>query len=597
MMKKNKYIIALLLLSNLFTGCEIGFLDNEAFSDLTREGYYEKLSDYEAALVGCYYYISGRGTTKEGTYATGFPVLGEAGTDECYIATNKGANWIYASQLDQYTTLNSDNLICQEVWLNSYAGINATNEIISRINEMSEEILNATPRYRAIAAEARFLQALWYFNMVRIFGGVPILTTPSRSSSNYEVDRNSIKEVYAHIFTLLEYAKQFLPETVSQYGRAKKASAHALAAKAALHIASSMQLLAPKMTEQVKLAGINSYEWNYTDQSGREYSKDETIKYYYTVARDEARTVLDIFAPNYLMPKFTDCFYPNESSDEILFEAVLSTGLANEMGGWFGSLFGPMGPSAKGGGQQVIFPVQPIVNDNYTYTMTATQPCVSVDDRFAWAISTFQITQAGEVKAIAFGQRYKQFQIAKFRIDVPPSYNQDRTPVNNPILRVSDICLVYAEAQAELDNMEGKGITTDALEFLNVVRRRAKVVEYTPTSILEVLTYEDLKKQGNKEIKGYVATNPIEHFRRAILNERMLELLGEGHRWFDLVRMGVLKEVTEQSIDYARTRPGANLSNPNIPVRHISEFHIFRPVPAREISLHKGTLTQNDGYN
>lgn len=72
------------------------------------------------------------------------------------------------------------------------------------------------------------------------------------------------------------------------------------------------------MTEQVKLAGINSYEWNYTDQSGREYSKDETIKYYYTVARDEARTVLDIFAPNYLMPKFTDCFYPNESSDEIL---------------------------------------------------------------------------------------------------------------------------------------------------------------------------------------------------------------------------------------------------------------------------------------
>ena len=55
MMKKNKYIIALLLLSNLFTGCEIGFLDNEAFSDLTREGYYEKLSDYEAALVGCYY--------------------------------------------------------------------------------------------------------------------------------------------------------------------------------------------------------------------------------------------------------------------------------------------------------------------------------------------------------------------------------------------------------------------------------------------------------------------------------------------------------------------------------------------------------------
>ena len=49
-MKKNKYIIALLLLSNLFTGCEIGFLDNEAFSDLTREGYYENNMDNIHAL-------------------------------------------------------------------------------------------------------------------------------------------------------------------------------------------------------------------------------------------------------------------------------------------------------------------------------------------------------------------------------------------------------------------------------------------------------------------------------------------------------------------------------------------------------------------
>lgn len=597
-MKRIKYTVLLLLLSVTWTSCEISFLDNQAYSDLTKQQFYKNVSDYESALVGCYYYISGRGPIKEGNYAVGMPVLGEAGTDECFIATNKGSNWECATQLDQYSTLNSNNLICQEIWLNSYTGINAANEITSRIDQMSEDELNTTPRYREIAAEACFLKALWYFNMVRAYGAIPIRTEPSRSGTDYNVERNSIEEVYTHILYLLEYAKKNLPETTSQYGRSKRTSAYALSAKVALHIASSMQLLAPKMTEAVKLSGKNSYEWFYTDESDRKYSKDETIKYYYTKARDDAKTVLNAFAPNYLMPKFTDCFYPNESSNEILFEAVLSTGLTIEMGGWLGSLFGPMGPSAKGGGQQVIFPVQPIVNDNFTYSMTANTPCISVDDRFAWTISTFQIMKdTGVEKPIAFGQRYKQFQIGKFRLDAPPSYNQDRTPVNNPILRVSETCLIHAEAQAELDNIEGKGITDEALFFLNVVRRRAKIIEYTPASILEVIGYDQLNKQGNKEIKGYTATTPIEHFRRAMLNERMLELLGEGHRWFDLVRMGLLKEVTENSIEYARTRTGANMNNNTIPVRTINDFNIFRPIPAREISLHKGTLVQNYGYN
>lgn len=596
-MKSIKYIITLLLFSNLFSSCEIDFLDNQAFSDLAKDDYYKKLADYEAALVGCYYYISGRGPLKEGTYAVGLPVIGEAGTDECYIATNKGANWESATQLDQYTILNSNNLICQEIWKNSYAGINASNEIIIRINQMDEDFLNENPRYQEIAAEASFLQALWYFNLVRIYGGVPVLTKPSDSGMDFEIKRNSIEDVYKHIFNLLEYAKQFLPETISEYGRSKKVSAHALASKVALHIASSMQLLAPRMSEDIKLSGINSYDWNYIDGNGNEYSKEETIKHYYTVARDEAKIVLDTFAPDYLMPNFTDCFYPHESSKEILFEAVLSTGLSNEMGGWFGSLFGPQGPSNKGGGQNVICPVCPIVNDNFTYNMTATVPCTSQDKRFDWSVSNFLITSQGEKKPVVFNQRYKQFRIGKFRIDTPPSYNQDRTPINNPIMRVSEICLIFAEAQAELDYLNSSTITGAAFEFLNVVRRRANVVEYNLTNVQQIIKYDNLNARGNKEIKGYNDVTLIGHFRRAILNERMLELLGEGHRWFDLVRMGVLKEVTEASIDYARTRPGTGKNDPNIPVKQIEDYNIFRPVPAREISLHRGSLIQNYGYN
>lgn len=599
-MKRIKYITITLLSCLLYTSCEIGFLDNQAYSDLTRENSYNSIADYESALVGCYYYISGRGPLKEGIYTVGMPVLGEAGTDEAWINPNKGANFESSTQLDLYFTLNPDNTICQEVWKYSYAGINATNEIIIRIREMSPEQLEAAPRFQEIAAEASFLQALWYFNLVRIYGGVPIRTDPSRNSTDYNVPRNSIEEVYAHIFSLLDYAKNYLPEKAVQYGRSKRASAYALSAKAALQVASSMQLLEPRIPEAVKLGGVNSFEWQHIDESGQQYTNEETIRYYYERARDDAQTALDMFAPNYLMPTFTDCFYPHESSDEILFEAVLSYGLSTESGGWFGSLFGPKGPSAQGGGQQVVLPIQPIVMDNFTYDMTNATPCTSRDDRFAWSISTFEIKSGQGEVPIKFNQRYKQFQIGKFRIDAPPAYNQDRTPVNNPILRVSEVCLIHSEAQAELDEMDGKGITNDALKFLNIVRERAKLEAYTAASIVKVIPLEKTAQYGNKKMIGYKAVTPIEHFRRAILNERMMELLGEGHRWFDLVRMGLLTDVAAKAVEYARTRntEDANpvLVNPNIPSRRIEDFNIFRPIPAREISLHKRTLIQNYGY-
>lgn len=89
-------------------------------------------------------------------------------------------------------------------------------------------------------------------------------------------------------------------------------------------------------------------------------------------------------------------------------------------------------------------------------------------------------------------------------------------------------------------------------------------------------------------MKGYVTSTDIEHWRRTILNERMMELLGEGHRWYDLVRMGLLKQVVEGVTDFALHGQPVN--------RQISDFHVFRPIPFREIQVQQGNLKQNYGY-
>lgn len=647
-----KNIIVLLILSIVLVGCEIGFLDQVSLSDITTEFFYNTEEDLEQALVGCYYKVSGRGNQlKEGNFAYGVNIIGECGTDEIYANHDKiSAQYPQVHALDKYSTLVSTNLLCQEIWINHYEGIMATNKILDVIWKKDSLELDETPRLREIAAEAAFLQALWYFNLVRIYGGVPLVTRPITADDDvYSFGRNSIEKVYERIHFLLDYAKEYLPDIPSkngatQYGRSRKLSAYGLSAKVNLQIASSMNLLDKTMTDDIRLIteqypeGINSYNWKYKDVNTNTYlSNPETIKKYYELARDDANYVLinygAIHGGKYLNDNFTDCFYPSESTDEILFEAILSSGFAQDMSGWFGSIYGPRGQSKLGGGQHVLFPNNGVVLNTFTFRFAGTPAApdyvsegVQIDKRFTWTMATMNI--ADEITPIKLPQSFKQFELGKFRVIIEETPNQDRTAVNNPVLRVAETCLIYAEALAELNelNNPGSNVPDEALEFVNVVRTRAGLTNYlydhddgaNSCDYKSEVLYTDIATIGNKEIKGYSSTvtyangTPIGHFRRAIMNERMLELIGEGHRFYDLVRMGMLVPVLEALNDWLKDDPNGKFTVYNVDgtatnvaikddliaknERAIKPFHIFRPVPNREIVLHKNLLEQNFGY-
>lgn len=596
-MKTVKNILGIVLASVAFAGCS-DFLSTRADSDMTHDSYYNSVTELEGGLNAAYSRLSVGHNL--GTYAKGINILGEMGTDEAFT---EGKQELNALPLDRYSSLNSTNTILSKFYTQAYDAINKGNEIL----DAAPKLAGTDVRVDGIVGEAEFLNALWYFNLVRNFGAVPLKKTASVSSDDFaSMKRNSVEEVYKYIIELLQDAGEKLGDTeyAGKIGRADRYAAYGLLAKVYLNAASSMLLLQPKLTEDMKLGGLNSFEWTDVDDNGVELSAEETMKYYYRKAADYAMMTIDYYGGETCLEagNLVGCFYPVESTRDVLFEAVFSQNLTPNQGNYFGFLFGPKGSLAGGGGHNVIASLSCIVVPNFTCSYDKSSKVWSSSDRrFMWSIATYKYDQKTNEKIVLDGNKTggicRDLTINKFHTnldDLPP--HSIGVGVNNPILRLSDVCLIYAEAMGELSWMESGSISNEAFKYLNVVRRNAGVMEYT---LEEVCHAEPIKlhqafnsiPRANKEMKGYVTSTEIEHWRRTIMNERMLELLGEGHRWYDLVRMGLLKDVAAVSGDFA------GHGNPPVYLnRAVEDFHVFRPIPLREMQLHQNTFVQNFGY-
>jgi len=131
---------------------------------------------------------------------------------------------------------NSGAPLFASVWQTEYRGINAANMVLARVPAI---VMDAVLKSR-IVAEAKFLRALYYFYMVRLFGGVPLITTETTSLEGLNIPRASEKQVYAQIVKDLTEAESDLPPSFSgnDVGRATRLAAKALLAKVYLTRAS-----------------------------------------------------------------------------------------------------------------------------------------------------------------------------------------------------------------------------------------------------------------------------------------------------------------------------------------------------------------------
>lgn len=213
---KNNYNTIVILTFLFLTSCE-GFLTEIPRSSIGGNNFFKTAKDAEVSVTAIYSSIKGH-------YNSNVYYFGDISTE---IANNGETS----SSLDNGEYTAADPVI-RNFWTQMYRTINYANVSIKNIPEIEmDEVLK-----NRFVAEARFLRALSYFELVRAFGGVPKITEPTLDETNNNLPRATIEEIYNLILDDLMYCEDILPDQYNAIntGRATSGAAKALMAKAYL---------------------------------------------------------------------------------------------------------------------------------------------------------------------------------------------------------------------------------------------------------------------------------------------------------------------------------------------------------------------------
>ena len=457
-MKKHIYLCLLAALA--LPSCTNDFFELDPADKVVIDKVFQTADDYNLAVVACY--------SKLQSQVNFYTECCEYRSDNLYLsAPTSGTQDRY--DIDQFAEVPSNGIL-DDYWANFSNNVYRCNMVLDRIDGASfDESLK-----KQYKGEALFIRALTYFNMYRVWGGVPVARQVLNVSEALQTRRATDEEMYDYIAGDLKSIidEDMLPAsyTGEDIGRATSGAAMALLGKVYLTF----------------------HKWQ------------------------EAADVLSQLKGKYeLLGSVEDVFdVENKMNREIIFAVRFNKEVDGEGHGyWFSTTN---------------------LTDN-TNQSEALINCYEANDARKALITYVQ---------------------AASNVCLMPKFMDTRSTTYNVVgndqilLRYADVLLMYAEALNEV--RYDASPASIALECLNEVRTRSGVAG---------LDASDVPNQ--------------ESFRRAILDERQREFPYEGHRWFDLVRMGYAQEVMG-----------------------IQDYQLLFPIPQNEMEKIGNTeiLWQNPGY-
>jgi hypothetical protein len=503
--------------------CSDDFISLNPPSSLNSDGFYKTETDMNQAVLSAY------GKLRD-LYNGQYVRLGEIRSDNTTYSWLSG-NPANEKGIDEFASpLLPENNFITDTWNNSYNLILRCNIVIGRIDAIPFNNETTKAQYKA---EARFLRALMYFYLNRIFGGTALngellgvikVDKEISQSEAYELFRVPLREIYDLIIEDLQFAEANLPEShpATGVGRATKGGATAMLGKVYMTMA------------------------GYPLNGGQEY---------YTKAIQQFRSIIN--NSNYaLEPTYSALFdVANKNTSESLFEVQYKKGTqGGATGSPWNNNFAPRFSDKevvligdKGGENS------PTQNMSNAYEPGDPRKYVSMRD--GWINAK---TQAWE------GDRY----VCKY-YDVSTSGSDNG---NNWIeLRLADIYLLYAEALVRTG-----GSKQEAIDYVNRIRERARNTPGDP----EIEAPADLLK--DLQLSNFPSDETL---LLAIEKERRVELAFENHRWFDLVRTNRAKDVMPAEQEYD-----------GYPDFVWSDDALAYPIPMTVMQSNTGKIIQNKGY-
>lgn len=418
-MKLKYNLIAIALLGFSFSSCS-DFLEQNPQTDLSENDFYKTADDILSAVNGVY------SSLQEGDIYGNWYVFGEIPSDN--TRNQLSGSVTTQNEFDQFY-IDTQNSMIANFWKAAYKVINRTNTVLGRIDgiEINTELAN---RYKL---ECKFIRALMYFNLVRVYGDVPLVLKEISISESYDILREPKENVYNQIIADLKEA-QDLPVSYStaEDGRATQGAAKALLANV------YMTLHKYAEAETILAEIINSGRYSLLENTPGSLNIDG---------------YKNVFSP------------VNHNSKEGIFEIQFLKGGYGE-GSNYANNFAPENSGtnvvAVGGTGGNNIPEMDIYN---AYEES------DLRRDFSMSLGYYDNRKNNEWVE----SRY----VCKF-MDVP--YQNNDASNNYPVIRYADVILMYAEAL----NQNGK--TAEACKYLNMTRRRGFGYQTTETSPVDLQT-------------------------------------------------------------------------------------------------------------